>query len=205
MSTNHPFMGKAEKTRRYIIEKTAPVFNQKGFAGTALQDLTNATGLTKGSIYGNFKNKDEVALEVFDYNFEQFRQGVRQLMQDHRNNVEKLLCYPRYYRNTSSDILRNGGCPILNTGTEADDTHPALQDKAAEAIDNWKKSLVGIIDIGKYKGEIKKDIDSEKYGRLIISLIEGGLFLAKVADDMYYLHQSLDEIEKIILTELKQK
>lgn len=196
-------MGKADNTRRFIIEKTAPVFNQKGFAGTALNDLTNATGLTKGSIYGNFKNKDEVALEVFDYNFEQFRQGVRALMQDHRSSVEKLLCYPRYYRNMGSDILRNGGCPILNTGTEADDTHPGLNDKAAVAIDNWKKSLVGIIDIGKYKGEIKKEIEAEKYSRLIISLIEGGLFLAKVANDLDYLDQSLTQIERMILTELK--
>ena len=40
---------KSDKTRRFIIEKTAPVFNKNGVAGTSLSDLTSATGLTKGS------------------------------------------------------------------------------------------------------------------------------------------------------------
>jgi len=36
--------------------------------GTSLSDMTDATGLTKGSIYGNFNSKDEVALAAFDHN-----------------------------------------------------------------------------------------------------------------------------------------
>ena len=62
-------MSKAEETKAFIIEKIAPVFNKKGYAGTSLSDMTEATGLTKGSIYGNFSNKDEVALAAFDHNF----------------------------------------------------------------------------------------------------------------------------------------
>ena len=39
-------MNKAEKTRQFIVEKTAPIFNMKGDAGTSLSDMTEATGLT---------------------------------------------------------------------------------------------------------------------------------------------------------------
>jgi AcrR family transcriptional regulator len=58
---------KAAKTSRYIIERTAPIFNRNGYTGTSLSDITKATGLTKGAIYGNFKNKEELALEAFNY------------------------------------------------------------------------------------------------------------------------------------------
>ena len=61
-------LSKAERTKRFIIKKSAPIFNKKGYAGTSLSDLTQATGLTKGSIYGNFKNKDEVAVCAFQHN-----------------------------------------------------------------------------------------------------------------------------------------
>jgi len=54
---NYNNMKKSENTRKYIIEKVAPVFNKKGFTGTYLSDMEKATGLTKGSIYGNFKDK----------------------------------------------------------------------------------------------------------------------------------------------------
>jgi AcrR family transcriptional regulator len=73
-------MGKAERTKQFIIEKTATLFNTKGIAATSLQDMTEATGLTKGSIYGNFKNKDEVALEVFRYNFKKVTNLVAEEM-----------------------------------------------------------------------------------------------------------------------------
>jgi len=61
-------MTKAESTRLFIIERIAPVFNKKGYHGTSLADITEATGLTKGSIYGNFANKEEVAIAVYEYN-----------------------------------------------------------------------------------------------------------------------------------------
>ena len=43
-------MTKADRTRSYIIEQVAPIFNKKGVHGTSLSDITNATGLTKGAI-----------------------------------------------------------------------------------------------------------------------------------------------------------
>jgi TetR/AcrR family transcriptional repressor of nem operon len=58
-------MTKAEKTKAFIIERSAPLFNSKGYSGTSMNDLMDITGLTKGSIYGNFENKDEVALAAF--------------------------------------------------------------------------------------------------------------------------------------------
>jgi len=55
-------ISKSDRTKKFIVEQTAAIFNEKGYAGTTITDLTNATKLTKGSIYGNFTNKDDVAL-----------------------------------------------------------------------------------------------------------------------------------------------
>ena len=68
---------KADRTRQYIIEKTAPLFNSKGFDGTSLAELTEATGLTKGALYGNFRDKEELALEAFLYSIAKVKQVVK--------------------------------------------------------------------------------------------------------------------------------
>src|SRR6266436_9707452 len=52
---------KGEQTRREIIRKAAPIFNQKGYDGAALSDLMRATGLEKGGIYRHFASKQELA------------------------------------------------------------------------------------------------------------------------------------------------
>ena len=54
-------MTKGQQTRRGIVEKAAPLFNQKGYEGTSLSDLMDATGLQKGGIYRHFDSKEELA------------------------------------------------------------------------------------------------------------------------------------------------
>jgi TetR/AcrR family transcriptional repressor of nem operon len=60
-------MTKAERTRQFIIEKAAPIFNQKGVAGTSMSDIMEATKLAKGGLYGNFESKEEICVEAYKY------------------------------------------------------------------------------------------------------------------------------------------
>ncbi|HLN95082.1 MAG TPA: TetR/AcrR family transcriptional regulator [Flavobacterium sp.] len=170
---------KAERTRQFIVEKTAPVFNAKGYAGTSLSDLTEATGLTKGSIYGNFNNKDEVALAAFDYNFERVTAYIRERLLRSENAVERLLVYPQVYRDFLTIPFLKAGCPILNTATEADDTHPMLRDRAAKALDFWRTSVENQLKRGVARGEIRADCDPAEAAVVLTSIIEGAVMQAK--------------------------
>jgi TetR/AcrR family transcriptional repressor of nem operon len=189
---------KAERTRQYIIEKTAPVFNTKGFAGTSLNDLTEATGLTKGSIYGNFENKDEVALAAFDYNFEKVTAYMKRKILASENAVERLLVYPQVYRDFLKIPFLQPGCPILNTSTEADDTHPMLRERAAAALAFWKKSIENQVKRGIERGEIKKDTRPAEVAVIIMSLIEGAIMQAKVTRKSADLKLAMDYLERMI-------
>src|SRR5471030_423658 len=106
---------KSERTRQFIIETTAGIFNTKGYEGTSMSDITAATGLTKGSIYGNFENKEEVALAVFDYNMEKLRKVIVLRIAQSYSYQQKLMVYAQIYRDFQKDGFPEGGCPILNT------------------------------------------------------------------------------------------
>ena len=189
-------LSKAERTRQYIIEATAPVFNKKGYAGTSLSDLTEATGLTKGSIYGNFENKEEVALAVFDFNTCRVSDMVEQQMKAADTYYEKLMVYSRVYNDDR--LAAHGGCAILNTAVEADDTNEALKIKAAQAILRWKKNIVTLINGGIADEEFKADINPEENALAIIALIEGGVMISKVTDSSSSLQQVLRAVETLI-------
>src|ERR1700755_3157815 len=108
-------MSKADRTRQFIIEKTAPLFNTKGYAGTSLTDMIEATGLTKGSIYGNFAGKDEVALAAFDNNTQKVTNIIGAEMDKQAPCRDRLLVYIDVYDNFLKYPFPVGGCPILNT------------------------------------------------------------------------------------------
>jgi TetR/AcrR family transcriptional repressor of nem operon len=189
---------KSERTKQYIIEKTAPIFNSKGFAGTSMNDITTATGLTKGSIYGNFENKDEVALAAFDYNFGAIVHHIRIKIEQRSSNIEKLLVYPETYRNFLNFPFLQAGCPVLNTSTDADDTHPQLRDRAVKALKLWKTSVERIINTGIEKNEIKSKTNASEFAAILMSLIEGAVMQAKVTGKTTELNASMNYLEKII-------
>ena len=190
---------KADRTKQFIIEKTAPVFNAKGYAGTSLTDLTHATGLTKGSIYGNFENKDEVALAAFDYNFERVTAYLKSRILSTENAVERLMVYPAVYRNFLTIPFLQPGCPILNTATEADDTHPRLKQKVADALSFWKKSIENQIKRGIQRNEIKDTTNPAETAVVLISLIEGAVMQSKVTGKPTELRITMNYLENLIL------
>ncbi|TRW26644.1 TetR/AcrR family transcriptional regulator [Flavobacterium zepuense] len=173
-------MSKAEKTRQFIIEKTAPIFNKKGYSGTSLNDITEATGLTKGSIYGNFGNKDEVALAAFDYNHATLSSAIKRKMEDKAHPIDKIKVFLDVFADLQYVTNLKYGCPILNTAIEADDTHEQLRLRAANAIDKWYKNIGGIIESGQETGQIKDGVDAKEFAGAYIAIIEGGIMLTKV-------------------------
>ncbi len=191
-------MSKAERTRAFIIEKTAPIFNKKGYAGTSLNDMTEATGLTKGSIYGNFANKDEVALAVFDYNLDRLNACVSAQFLKEKTAKGKLMVYVNNYDKIFNPSFEDGGCPILNTAIEADDTHPLLRSQAAKALLSWKGKLIQIIEEGKAAKEFSEEVDSTQVALTMIAMIEGAVMISKLLDSTNYMATVMKSLKKII-------
>lgn len=193
-------MNKAEKTKQFIIEKTAPIFNMKGYSGTSMQDITLATGLTKGSIYGNFKNKDEVALAVFQYNYEKMQTLFIQEISKKTTYREKLMSYPELYEKFATERFPLGGCPIMNTAIEADDTHPQLKALAKKAMLFWKDSLVRLINKGIEKNEFKSTTNADENALTIIALIEGAIMMINLTGKLDYHQSMMNTLRKVITT-----
>jgi TetR/AcrR family transcriptional repressor of nem operon len=195
-------MSKAEKTREFIIEKAAPVFNKKGYSGTSLNDLIKATGLTKGSIYGNFENKDEIAVAVFDYSITALNKRITDFLRDKKTAAGKLLSYTEFYRLNWKTVFERGGCPVQNASVEADDNLVFLKKNIQDGIRGWVRSLNKIIEKGQENGEFKKQIVPSEYAYTIITLLEGGIMLSKIMNNHKLLFNALDRIDSIIHNEL---
>jgi TetR/AcrR family transcriptional regulator, transcriptional repressor for nem operon len=192
-------LSKSDRTKQFIVEQTADVFNKKGYAGTSITDLTKATGLTKGSIYGNFENKDEVALAAFDYNFNKVTLYLKNKIIAKENAIEGLLVYPKVYRNFLKIPFLHSGCPVLNTSTEADDTHPQLREKAAKGLLFWKTSVENQIKRGILRGEIKPSTNATELAVVLLFIIEGAIMQAKITGKSTELNIAMNYLEKLIL------
>jgi AcrR family transcriptional regulator len=61
-----PEEGKRARTRKRLIEAAAAVIAEKGFDRASLEDIAALAGMTRGAVYGNFKNKEELFLALIE-------------------------------------------------------------------------------------------------------------------------------------------
>jgi AcrR family transcriptional regulator len=173
-------MSKGEETKQWIIERAAPVFNTKGIAATAMSDIMEVTGLSKGSLYVHFENKDELAGAVVDYNMNLLAGKVQAVIDKAVSARDKLLAF--------IDILSTpvtppvtGGCPMLNFGTEADDTNEMVKKKVLAAVKYSQQLIAEIIKKGIEKGEFKAGWNYTAFATIMFAMLEGGQLICRVA------------------------
>lgn len=196
-------MSKSAKTRKYIIEKVAPIFNMYGYEGTTMSKLTKTIGLTKGALYGNFENKDQIALAALEYNISKIKGEIADRIGPIDNSCDKLIAFAEFYRDMFDRISQRGGCPILNAAIDSDNTELPLRDFVIRSISDWIDMIILIIRRGIKRWEIKEGIDAEAFATLFVTLIEGGIMLSKVTGDKIHIERDLNFLIDKINGELR--
>lgn len=185
-------MSKGQETKQKIVAQAAPLFNQQGFSGTSISDVMHATGLEKGGIYNHFKGKDELALASFDYSVRLIRRRLaRSLKGVPRSPALRLVAVLQAFGSVADDPPIAGGCPLLNTAVESDDAHPALRDRARDAMEGWRHLIGRLVSEGIEAGEFRPDVDGDNLATLLIAGIEGGIMLTRLYDDPIHIRRVL--------------
>ena len=195
-------VSKAERTRNLIVAKSAPIFNQLGYGDTSLSTICNSTGLSKGSVYGNFKDKNELALEAFNFII---RQSIFPLA-DQINSVNspkvKLTVVFDYYRKYYKRTIELGGCPILNVGMDTTHQNPELRKRVTDVMEKLILGVENIILKGQASNDFKAEIEADRYAKRIYSMIEGSIFTAMMQKDEGHIIEMMNYLEQMVQQEL---
>ncbi|RJX37075.1 TetR/AcrR family transcriptional regulator [Paenibacillus pinisoli] len=184
-------MEKGEKTREFIITKAAELFNQKGYSGSSLSDITELTGIKKGGIYRHFSSKDEIAYEAFSYAGQIVGAQLAHAVNQQETASGKLLAYLRVYEKVVEAPPFIGGCPLLNTAIDSDDSHPGLRERAKQALLDTLESLKKIISQGVQSGEFKENLDIEDLATFTLSIMEGGIMISKLEGNNRHMRMNI--------------
>lgn len=194
---------KAEQTTRFIIETVAPIFNKKGYAATSMADITLATGLTKGAIYGNFENKEAIAVAAFNKNVNDLFKKVAMHQELSNSPLQKLLLITDFYRNYYEFSTELGGCPILNIGVDAKHQNTRLHEQVQHVIRKTQDHIIKLVELGIAAREIKPTVNAKGFAKLMYARIQGAIFMSQTMNDSSYLVDAVDALDLIIINELK--
>ncbi len=191
-------MSKAEHTKQRIIEKAAIIFNQSGYAGSSINDIMKLTGLQKGGIYHHFKSKDEIAVAAFDHTLSLILAAVMEKVGAENTAIDRLHAFVDSFRGFTVQPIGMGGCPILNTAVESDDTHPGLRLHAQTAVNDICALISSIVELGIRQHEIFAKTDHEQVSTIIFVTIEGAIMMSKLYGSDLYLDRAIDHLHQYI-------
>lgn len=179
--------GKAERTRQFIIEQAAPIFNSKGIAGTTIDDILAATKMAKGGIYGNFENKEAISIATVDFIFGKVSAKTYAVISKEETAVKKLFAFIDLRKNPLAPFIE-GGCPILNFGVDSDNTNPTIKKKVKTMINGSMALFIDILKRGIADGELSDKLNPEEYCLKVLVMLEGATLVSRVTDSVKPMH-----------------
>jgi TetR/AcrR family transcriptional regulator, transcriptional repressor for nem operon len=196
-------MRKGERTRERIIRQAAPLFNQRGYEGSSMQEIMAATDLEKGGIYRHFSSKQELAAQAFDYAWSEAIKARRHDLGTIENSVDKLEQFISNFVERRGIVP--GGCPLLNTATDSDDGNAVLRTRARKALQGWQSFLGSIIASGIRKGEIQPGVEKAKVSNVIIASLEGAIMISRLEQSGEALRDAQAHLQNYLETKVRMK
>jgi TetR/AcrR family transcriptional repressor of lmrAB and yxaGH operons len=184
-------MAKDADSREKTLSAAVKLFSQRGYHGTVLQDILDAGGAPRGSLYFHFpKGKEQIGEAAVQLGTD----GVRQFITDAAQtsgNVQAFLV--KLARGMAANLERSGyreGCPVATTALETAAQSDVLGRAARTAFQTWEQEIKRAL--------ISFDMTANQADRTataVLSQLEGALLLART----YRSLEPMQRAEKALL------
>ena len=184
-------MAKVADSKEKTLSAAVKLFSQRGYHGTGLQDILEAGGAPRGSLYFHFpKGKEQIGEAAVQLGTD----GVRHFITDAAQtsgNVQAFLV--KLARGMAANLERSGyreGCPVATTALETAAQSDVLGRAARTAFQTWEQEIKrALISFG------MKANKADRTATAVLSQLEGALLLART----YRSLEPMQRAEKALL------
>jgi TetR/AcrR family transcriptional repressor of lmrAB and yxaGH operons len=179
-------MAKGPDSKEKTVVAAAKLLRQQGYHGTALNDILDAAGSPRGSLYFHFpKGKEEIGDAALALAAETVRKAIAHAAETSQN-AETFLT--RVARGMASDLERSDfkeGCPIATTALETAAQSEVLGAVTRNAFQKWENEIKrGLERFG------MKPHDADLVATTVLSQLEGALLLARTYRSLVPMHRA---------------
>ncbi len=169
------------------VEQAMDVFWCRGYEATSVQDLVDATGVGRQSLYGTFGSKDELYLQALDRYRELEGGRAFSCLGGEEPPLERIRALFERFASASLEDPENKGCFVLNAALErADDPQTAKRVRAAmRATEDALRALLIEADLPAGK-------DPAELARFLTMSLQGIRLMAKATRDERVVRASID-------------
>jgi TetR/AcrR family transcriptional regulator, cholesterol catabolism regulator len=147
------------------VDAAARLFSERGYHGTSMQDLCNALGLLRGSLYAHIGSKQDLLFDVVDQGARRFLERGEAALHRDAPSPQRLRDFLVGHVEVAIEQLDTGRV-FLNEWRYLDD---GLQKDIKVKRDAYEEMVREILRDGVDAGELRADLDISLAARLVLS------------------------------------
>lgn len=179
---------KGAETREHILATAESIILERGYAGTSIEDIIKAAGITKGGFFYHFEGKNDLACKLMlrylvqdKAFFEGLIERAGQLSED---PLQQYLIFLKLLAEAMADLPgTHPGCLVASFTYEARQFDDDVQNLNAEGVMAWRRVFLEMLERAAAKYPLLIERPLEELADMLTSTIEGGIVVSKVLDD----------------------
>lgn len=173
------------------LEAALSVFWRKGYEGTSLEDLTQATGVARPGLYSAFGNKAEIFIKALDLYDARYMGFMSEALNEptSRKVVERILRESAYVQTTSAD---HPGCLGINGALACSDDAEPIRRELIRRRTVTQSALHKRLERAKREGDLPASADSATLASFVMAISQGMAVQAKAGGSREALERLLE-------------
>jgi AcrR family transcriptional regulator len=149
------------------------VFSERGYQAAAVSDLTEATGLTAGSLYKAFGDKRGLFLAAFNHYWTVRNNMIMQRISALPTGRDKIRAVLAHYAEHSHGAEGKRGCLVVGGAHDLALLDQEAADRVAEVFSANLQRLKQQITAAQADGSVRRDLDADIAARSLLCLTMG--------------------------------
>jgi AcrR family transcriptional regulator len=173
-----------QQTREQLLQAAAQVFAQRGYRGATLDEVATVAGFTKGAVYSNFENKEDLFLALFKADAERGMDALQATLdRSDVPGIARLTDFVTLVRNLPEPTDSTLGLLYLEFLLYAV-RHPSARDQLRRIDEEATETLAQIIEEERRRQGIEPLASPAESARLVEALFRGIGLLALTEPDV---------------------
>jgi AcrR family transcriptional regulator len=180
----------------------AEAFADRGYAGTSVNDVLKASGVTKGGFYFHFPSKEALALSTLRHKQEQWAGVVMAAVMRRPRAIEQIDAMVQALCDLHE---QDRACRAINRlCTELGDEHPELRPQLGTQLTTWMDMVAGVIRRGQDEGDIRPDVEPEVAAEIAVESFIGLEMVSETLTGRADLRRRANDFRDLWLSAIRQ-
>ncbi|MFI0901555.1 ScbR family autoregulator-binding transcription factor [Streptomyces sp. NPDC020983] len=188
---------RAEATRRYLVEAAARLFEERGYAGTSISDISAQSGRTSGAIYFHFSNKEKLALAVVTATLDTWPAMIAEVRASPAPALDKLVSLSFAVARAFRDDV------VVRAGSRLWMERRAIEAPVPGPFAAWTETVTGLLREARESGELAPGIAPDTAALTVVYAFFGLHTVSEAVDGRARIEERLQGMWEVLLPALQ--